>query len=244
MTKQEMMQIVRGQLSIDYNCCPEDFDKDGVIFTVAEKWPGRREMPFVQPRLEVITMGKSTIVNASKSIMPYVKRKFAGKSGYEILTSELVYGVNPYYLPDPVVCEAVPVPGYIFTLRNQNVQDFYRFDGFHNALQYDRASKRPEMLAAAAYSGSTLVGLACASADSRAMWQIGLDVLPQHRGRGIAVQLVRLLTAETLRRGIVPYYTTDCSNIPSQKVAFKSGYCPAWSHCFKTRRPKISIFGI
>ena len=32
-------------------------------------------MPFVTPRLEVITMGKSTVVNASKSVMPYVKHR-------------------------------------------------------------------------------------------------------------------------------------------------------------------------
>lgn len=57
-------------------------------------------MPFLEPRLEVITLGRSVIVNASKSIMSYVKGRFEGKSRYEILTDALVYGVNPYYLPD------------------------------------------------------------------------------------------------------------------------------------------------
>lgn len=37
MTKEEMMEIVYSQLAIDYNCKPEDFNKDGVIFTIAEK---------------------------------------------------------------------------------------------------------------------------------------------------------------------------------------------------------------
>lgn len=31
-----MMSIVYNQLAIDYNCKPEDFNKDGVIFTIAE----------------------------------------------------------------------------------------------------------------------------------------------------------------------------------------------------------------
>lgn len=100
MNKQEMMPIVYNQLAIDYNCKPEDFNKDGVIFTIAEKQTGRREMPFVTPRLEVITMGNSTIVNVSKNIMSYAKRKLEGKSSYDILTRKIVYGVNPYYLPD------------------------------------------------------------------------------------------------------------------------------------------------
>lgn len=67
MTKSEMMNMVYNQLAVDYNCKPDDFCKDGVIFTVAEKLNGRREMPFVTPRLEIITMGRSTIVNASKN---------------------------------------------------------------------------------------------------------------------------------------------------------------------------------
>ena len=68
---------------------------------------------------------------------------------------------------------------------------------------------------------------------------LGVDVLPEYRGTGIAVKLVNMLTIETLNRGVVPYYTTDSSNVNSQKVAIKSGYVPAWSHCFKTRLPIV-----
>lgn len=58
MIKQEMMSIVYNQLAVDYNCEPEDFNKNGVIFTIAEEQKGRRELPFGSPRLEVVTMGK------------------------------------------------------------------------------------------------------------------------------------------------------------------------------------------
>lgn len=85
MTKQEMMSTVYRQLALDYNCQPEDFTRSGILFTEAKMQRGRREMPFITPRLEVITMGKSTVVNASKSVMPYVKQKFRNKSSYEIL---------------------------------------------------------------------------------------------------------------------------------------------------------------
>lgn len=239
MTKSEMMNIVYNQLAVDYNCKPDDFCKDGVIFTIAEKKNGRREMPFVTPRLEVITMGKSTIVNASKKIMPYVKRKFSGKSAYDILTSEIVYGVNPYYLPDVENIKIIDNKLYGFKLIDSDIQSLYKYKQFKNALQYDNESKRPEVLAAVAYVGSKIIGIACASADSNTMWQIEVDVLPEYRGHGIAVKLVNMMTVETLNRGVVPYYTTDCSNINSQKTAIKSGYIPAWSHSFKTRLPII-----
>ncbi|MGN0531617.1 MAG: GNAT family N-acetyltransferase [Eubacterium sp.] len=239
MTKQEMMAIVYSQLAIDYNCKPEDFNRDGVIFTIAEKQNGRREMPFITHRLEIITMGKSAIVNVSKNMMSFVKRKFEGKSSYDILTSKFVYGVNPYYLPDVENLKAIENNSFRFELIDDNIQLLYSNKDFHNALQYDADSKRPEILASVAYDEEKMVGIACASADSKTMWQIGVDVLPEYRGNGIAVKLVNMLTIETLNRGIVPYYTTDCANINSQKVAIKSGYIPAWSHCFKTRLPKI-----
>lgn len=242
MTKQEMMTIVYNQLAVDYNCKPEDFFKDDVIFTVAQKQEGRREMPFVTPRLEIITTGRGTVVNASKDIMPYVKRKLNGKSRYDILNSKLVYGVNPYYLPDIDSIKEIKNNAFDFKLTDKNIQSFYENKGLHNALQYDTKSKRPEMLAAAAYDDDKLIGIACASADSKTMWQIGVDVLPKYRGNGIAVKLVNMLTVETLNRNAVPYYTTDCGNISSQRVAVKSGYIPSWSHCFKTRLPKKSFF--
>lgn len=241
MNKQEMMSIVYNQLAIDYNCKPEDFNKDGVIFTIAEKQTGRREMPFVTPRLEVITMGKSTIVNVSKNIMSYAKRKLEGKSSYDILTSKIVYGVNPYYLPDIENLKEIENNSFQFELIDKNIQSLYVNKYFHNALQYNVDSKRPEVLAAVAYDKNNLVGIACASADSKAMWQIGVDVLSNYRGNGIAVKLVNMLTIETINRGIVPYYTTDCANINSQKVAIKSGYIPAWTHSFKMRLPIIKL---
>ena len=241
MNKQEMMSIVYNQLAIDYNCKHEDFNKDGVIFTIAEKQTGRREMPFVTPRLEVITMGKSTIVNVSKNIMSYAKRKLEGKSSYDILTSKIVYGVNPYYLPDIENLKEIENNSFRFELIDKNIQSLYVNKYFHNALQYNVDSKRPEVLAAVAYDKNNLVGIACASADSKAMWQIGVDVLSNYRGNGIAVKLVNMLTIETINRGIVPYYTTDCANINSQKVAIKSGYIPAWTHSFKMRLPIIKL---
>lgn len=203
MNKQEMMSIVYNQLAIDYNCKPEDFNKDGVIFTIAEKQTGRREMPFVTPRLEVITMGKSTIINVSKNIMSYAKRKLEGKSSYDILTSKSVYGVNPYYLPDIENLKEIENNSFQFELIDKNIQSLYVNKYFHNALQYNVDSKRPEVLAAVAYDKNNLVGIACASADSKAMWQIGVDVLSNYRGNGIAVKLVNMLTIETINRGMI-----------------------------------------
>lgn len=43
MTNKDILKIVYNQLAIDYNCKPEDFDENGVIFTAAQKQEGRKQ---------------------------------------------------------------------------------------------------------------------------------------------------------------------------------------------------------
>ena len=71
--------------------------------------------------------------------------------------------------------------------------------------------------------------MAGASSDSSSMWQIGINVLPEARGRQIATMLVSLLKNEVLSLGKLPYYGTAMSHIISQRVAIKSRFLPAWS---------------
>jgi predicted GNAT family acetyltransferase len=60
------------------------------------------------------------------------------------------------------------------------------------------------------------------------MWQVGIDVLADHRRIGLATALIGKLTNDILKRGKVPYYGTASSNIASQMVAVRAGYKPAW----------------
>lgn len=53
--KKNMMDCVCQQLVIDYNCSPDDFYKDGLIFTEARENEGRCHFPFVTTRLEMIS---------------------------------------------------------------------------------------------------------------------------------------------------------------------------------------------
>ena len=84
------------------------------------------------------------------------------------------------------------------------------------------------MIGVGAYDGETLVGLAGASADCDSMWQIGIDVLPEYRRRGIASALTSRLALEILQWGKVPFYCAAWSNIASVRNAIRSGFRPAW----------------
>ena len=84
------------------------------------------------------------------------------------------------------------------------------------------------MLGLGAYDGETLAGFAACSADCGGMWQIGVDVLPAYRRRGIAAALTSRLALEILARGKVPFYCAAWSNVKSVRNAVKSGFRPAW----------------
>ena len=61
------------------------------------------------------------------------------------------------------------------------------------------------------------------------LWQIGVDVDPFYRGKGIAVSLVRQLAQEVLIRGKVPFYGAAWCNIPSVRCALSAGFVPVWN---------------
>lgn len=235
--KKLMIDCVYDQLAIDYNCSPGDFFKEGFIFTEAKQNEGRRPFPWITPRLEMITMGNGIVINASTNILPLVYEKLEGKTRYEALNMPFVYGVNPYYLPD-LDKIAVLNRNKEFEyeiIEKDDIQKLYDFKGFDYALQYDIDSLHPEKIAVIAKYKDNVVGIASASAECKTMWQINVDVLLPYRGNKLATTLVNTLTLEVLNRGCIPYYSTDCSNVISQRVAVQAGYLPAWSHCFRTR---------
>jgi GNAT superfamily N-acetyltransferase len=231
--KKTMMDCVRKQLAIDYNCSPDDLLKDELIFTKAFKAKGRRPLPWVTPRLEMITMGNGVVINASEDILPRIREQLKDKTRFEVFCQPFVYGINPYFLPDIGNISPINKPKrFEFELvEKQNISNLYEIIG----IPYDANSPRPVMLAILAKYKDNFVGMATSSLESEIMWQIGVDVLAPYRGKGLASALVNMLTLEVLKQGHIPYYSTDCSNVLSQRVAVCAGYFPAWSHCYRTR---------
>lgn len=62
--------------------------------------------------------------------------------------------------------------------------------------------------------------------------QVGIDVLPEYRGRGIGTNLVILLKNEILKRGKIPFYGTAESHFHSQNIAINAGFFSAWSELY------------
>lgn len=237
MDRKEMFQKVYSQLAVDYNCDPEDFLKEGLIFTEAKELKGRRPFPFIEPRLEMITFGNGVVINASSNILSYLRDKLEGKTRYDVLNMPFVYGINPYYLPN---LDSITLfhknDNYTFELvEKEDISKLYIHKGFNYALQYNPDSLHKEHLAVIARNEEEIIGIASAVAECKDLWQVNVDVVSSFRGKNIATTIVNMLTIEVLKRGKVPYYNTDSVNVISQRVAVNSGYIPAWSHCYRTR---------
>ena len=131
-----------------------------------------------------------------------------------------------YFLPD---LNAPDIPGCAYRIRILEPSEFSNLyqPQWSNALCKKR--KELDVIAAGAYDeNECLVGLAGASADCESMWQIGVDVLPESRGQGIAATLTGRLASEILQRGKVPFYCAAWSNLASVRTALRSGFRPAW----------------
>lgn len=233
--KQKLLEAVRFQLAVDMNCNEQDFLKDGIIFCEAKINEGRRMFERQSPYLEAATMGKGIVVSADLDILERIKPVLEDKSRDDLFSAPFLYGHSLYYIPDCKRMRKLPLPeGFTLHVKEGNeIHKLYEFPGFYNAIQYDKNHPRPDVLAIYAMKGNEIAGVAGASIDSKTMWQIGIDVVPSFRNYGLAACLVSNLAVMIMERGIVPYYGTASSNIPSQAVAYRSGFIPAWMCTYK-----------
>ena len=241
MHKQEIDQAIRLQLSYEFNCRPEDFSGEANVITTPVLHEKRRkfsEKPFF---LQMVTFGANAVISADERIHPWLQKWLEGKRGfwifeqhnyYELETELRKYGykmalTHHMFVPKPELMN-VQTDLNIRWLETADLMEFYGREEFSNALCDRFRPDRPDMLAVVALDGEKIMGMAGCSADTPLLWQIGIDVLPEYRGRGIATTLVSLLRDEAFRRGAIPYYGTGLSNLGSWKTALHSGFVPAW----------------
>ena len=100
-----------------------------------------------------------------------------------------------YYLPVPELIIPQECPYRLSVMEKPDFEKYYS-PRFGNAICAEHAER--DVLAVGAFDGSELVGLAGASADCGSMWQIGVDVLPEYRRRGIASAVTSRLAREIM----------------------------------------------
>ena len=238
-TNAEIRKIAIEQSAIDANCSPSDFlsDKNGVVIS-AENKNARKylSLPFF---CNLISYGNNVVASVHPSVREAVENyicKYPMEHCFEtpnmhVLNDVLKQHGNElcfmaeYFLPDVLALKEVSCDYEMRILRPDAFRELYQ-PQWSNALCEKR--KHLDMLAVGAFDGETLVGLAGVSADCDTMYQIGIDVLPAYRKKGIAKALVSKIAVETLALGKVPFYCAAWSNLPSVRTALACGFRPGW----------------
>lgn len=239
MTNQEIFEIAMRQSAIDANCCIDDFTRNKNIITESVKHPDARKYLRLPLPCNLISYGTNIVASIDMKYRDIVERyinKYPIEHCFEtpnmyVLNEEFEkYGMQvcfmaEYFLPDINKIPDLECPYELRILTPADFEELY-LPQWSNALC--EARKELDILGVGAYKDNKLVGFAGCSADCDTMWQIGIDVLPEERRKGIASALTSRLAIETLNRGKVPFYCCAWSNIKSARNAIKSGFRPAW----------------
>ncbi len=239
MTNEYIMQTALRQSATDMGCLPDDFlKKENTVVRSRASDKARRylTLPFI---CDLVCYGAGIVASTSPTVEDTVRSyidRFPPEHCFEtpnmnVLSDALRpmgYGIcfmAEYWLPDARLLHPLDCGLRLRMLSPADFADLY-LPQWSNALCEKR--RELDVLACGAYDGGQLIGLAGCSADCDDMWQIGIDVLPEYRRRGIASALTSRLAAETVQRGKVPFYCCAWSNLASAKNAVRSGFRPAW----------------
>lgn len=242
MTKAEVLEIALAQSAINCNGTPDDFWASEPVVRVQTE---REGLPayFDLPRVcDLVSFGSNVVACCTEPLVEPLTSWLASLGAvFEAFETPGIYRLNEllaphqlgaryqaeYFLPDvdAVFTSERSCPYELRVLGAEDLSELY-LPAWSNAL----CKERPQLdvLGVGAYDAGELVGLAGCSADCAHMWQIGIDVLPSYRRKGIAAALTNRLARETLARGKVPFYCAAWSNVRSVRNALASGFKPAW----------------
>ncbi len=234
--------VVEEQLCIDYDCTIEELRSPENIIR------GRKHTRLSRPvgkesALKICVYREKLLIMADERLVGWCKQELKDMRGTWLSEPENLLRIHQklqefgqrladthhHYIPcDNRVEQAERYPLKWF---EQDEMEVFRGDSrFWEALLFDE--EIPDMLAVCAMDGDTILGMASATRNCPKLWEIGVNVTPEGRGKGIGTYVTTALKEELLKRGIVPTYATVESHIKSQRVAFQSGFIPVFYELF------------
>jgi len=238
-TNKLIKEIAMQQSAYDANCEAADFTCRENVITISKENPLARkylELPHV---CNLISYGDNIVATISQEYREIVEQyinKYAVEHCFETPNMHVlndafqqhgyrVCFMAEYFLPDLEALRELPCEYELRVLTSEDFKELYKPE-WGNALCEKR--KELDVLGVGAYDNGELIGLVACSADCDTMWQIGVDVLPGYRRKGIASAMTSKLALEILERDKVPFYCCTWSNVKSARNAIKSGFRPAW----------------
>ena len=239
LSNQDVLRIAVTQSAYDMNCQPEDFWKTENVVTISKPHPLARKYLQLPLHCDLVSYGSNVVAQVHEELVPLVcsyLARFPVEHCFEtpnihVLDEMLrpfrqkVCFMAEYFLPDVTALKAQPCAYELRVLHQADFEGLY-LPQWSNALCEKR--KHLDVLGVGAYDGDQLIGLAGCSADCEEMYQIGVDVLPEYRRKGIAAAVTSRLALEILALNKVPFYCAAWCNIKSVRNAIRCGFRPAW----------------
>jgi GNAT superfamily N-acetyltransferase len=244
---------IRATLAADAACAPADFDGDRVTVVEYRSVGGRRRFEEPAKPFVIISMGHGVVVACHREWLEWARARaseldrdrFLGAANLGAIADRLsgagcvLYGPLPSYACSVDTLRPFTVPSgvTIEVVRGDAIDPLRPNEAFRHALPPEPEPMRPDRLAVIARVDADVVACAAASEENDQLCQVGVDVLPPWRGRGVGRAVVGPLTEAVLAEGRVPYYCHVIANIPSAALATSLGYWPAWVqwHARETR---------
>ena len=244
MTQREILQTALRQSAVDCSCTEDDFLRDGPVVVESKEAEGASRYLDTPQICALFSYGANIVAACRKDLVSEVTRYVnETKTIYNcfdpprldelnrILLKKAearVTWMHTFYLPEPelVFGAKLSCPYETREMHPEDFRDLYKPE-WGNALCKDR--KELDMLGVGALDGDRLIGLAACSADCADMWQIGIDVLPAYRRKGVASALTNQLARRIFDQGKVPFYAAAWANLRSVRNGLRSGFRPAWT---------------
>ncbi|MBR2942257.1 MAG: GNAT family N-acetyltransferase [Clostridia bacterium] len=243
-----MNPILAAQLADDFCCTIQDVCSPAPVFSILENREGQRRYKPEGDFFKAAVADGKLLIAASPAMCAWCRERYADAPAAwfmemstlreldaRLLQDGLRIGsAHPFFLPerpispDPSGCE-------IRWYERDDIEQFRGDKRFPESYAFNALS--PDELGVSASVHGKIVAMAGASRDSARMRQIGVDVRPDMRGRGLGTLVVSLLRSEIERRGALPFYGTSMSHIASQKTALRAGFVPAWTELYAERIP-------
>ncbi len=238
---------LKNLLSLEYNCNPEDFDKEENILTVSALHEGRRIYSPNRYFFHMVTMGKNAVVTADECLLPFFRDFIKDKTGHFLFEIPKLIAIDNalqkyghtltttyhMFMPSDI---AEPKKQYpVKWFYDEEIHSFYGDERFPNAICDKFKPERPDKIVVCAYDGDNIMGMAGCSEDAPNWQQIGIDVMPQYRSMGVGTFLVTLLKNKIIENGNIPFYGTSLSNYHSWNIALNSGFRPVWVEIGETK---------
>lgn len=239
MNNKEIIRAAMAQSAIDLNCDISAFEGEENIIVYSEKNERARKYLDLPFQCNLVSYGSNIVASIQPEYYDIVDAYLSKYDVSHCFETPNLHVINEafepfglkicfmaeYFLPDVEALRVLPCEYEIRMMEQKDFSGLYTKQ-WSNALCEKR--KELDVLGAGAFDNGKLIGLAACSTDCDTMWQIGIDVLPEYRRKGIAAALTSRLAAEILQRGKVPFYCSAWCNLKSVRNALKSGFRPAW----------------